>query len=240
MLYNINMQSLNSKTVLITGSSRGIGAETAKAFAKEGCNVIITFLEEVGLAEKVQKQCDELGANATELIHLDITQTESIRAAVKKIALKFGGIDILINNAGVIRWKKFETQTDEDIDEQISTNLTGIIKMTKYALPHLRGTLINIASGAASHPVNDLSVYCATKHGVKGFTEVLAMEMPMLNIYSVSPTMTSTEMTDFHGMPAERVAEVILQTAKDGYKKPNGSDISVLEVLGSEKMEAVW
>lgn len=234
------MQKLTGKTVLITGSSRGIGAETAKAFAKEGCNIIITFLGEVGAAEKVQKECMALGEKSVEIIHLDVTDTNSIKSALKKIALKHGSIDILVNNAGVIRWKKFENQSEEDIDEQIATNLTGLIKTTKYAMPHVRDAIINIASGAATHPVNDLSVYCATKHGVKGFTEVLAIENPNLNIYSVSPTMTATEMTDYHGMPAERVADVIVQTAKDGYGKPNGSDIKVLEVLGSKEVGAIW
>jgi short-subunit dehydrogenase len=106
--------------------------------------------------------------------------------------------------------------------------------MTKYALPHIRETIINLASGAASHPVVDLSVYCATKHGVKGFTEVLALEQKGINVYSVSPTMTSTEMTDYHGMPASKVAEVILQTAIDGYENESGADIKVWEVLNKK------
>ena len=225
------MQSLDSKTVLITGSSRGIGAETAIAFAKEGCNVIVTFLDEVGQAKDVSKKCLSAGAKSVELVHLDLTSTESIKSLIKTVSLKYGGLDILVNNAGVIRWKKFKSQSEEDIDDQIQTNLLGTIKMTKYALPHVRETIINIASGAASHPVNDLSVYCATKYGVRGFTEVLAMEEKGLRIYSVSPTLTATEMTDFHGMPARNVAEVVLHTAKDGYSKKSGSDIKVLEVM---------
>ncbi|MSR89391.1 SDR family oxidoreductase, partial [Patescibacteria group bacterium] len=100
--------------------------------------------------------------------------------------------------------------------------------------PHIKDTIINITAGSASHPVVDLSVYCASKYGVRGFTEVLAIETPSLNVYSVSPTMTSTEMTDFHGMPAERVADVVVQTAKDGYGKPSGADIKVWEVIAQK------
>jgi NAD(P)-dependent dehydrogenase (short-subunit alcohol dehydrogenase family) len=228
------MQNLASKTIFITGSSRGIGAETALAFSKERCNVVITFLDELSQAKEVAKKCGSLGAKSVEMLHLDVTDATSIKSAIKTVILKFGGIDVLINNAGTIRWKKFESQSDEDITEQINTNLTGLIMMTKYALPHIRETIINLASGAASHPVVDLSVYCATKHGVRGFTEVLALEQKGINVYSVSPTMTSTEMTDYHGMPASKVAEVILQIAIDGYENESGADIKVWEVLNKK------
>lgn len=228
------MQKLANRTVMITGSSRGIGAETALAFAKEGYNVVITFLEELGKAEDIQRRAKLAGAESATIIHMDIKSDESIKSAMKSVLLKYGNIDILVNNAGVIRWKKFATQTDEDIEDQIATNLSGLIKLTKRALPHIKNCIINITSGAASHPVMDLSVYCATKYGVKGFTEVLAIENPKLNIYCVSPSMTSTEMTNYHGMPPERVAAVVLQTAKDGYGLPSGSDIKVWEVMNKK------
>ena len=232
------MQKLSGKTVMITGSSRGIGAETALAFAKEGCSLVITFLDEVGKAEDIQRRCKTAGAKSVEIVHLNIKEDSSIKSALKSVLLKYGGIDILVNNAGVIRWKKFEDQTDEDIEDQIETNLSGVIKLTKQALPHVRDCIINLASGAGSHPVSDLSVYCATKYGVRGFSEVLAMETPGLRIYTVSPTMTSTEMTNYHGMPPERVADVILQTAKDGYGLESGSDVKVWEVLSKKPVGA--
>lgn len=236
----MNMQRLTDKTVFITGGSRGIGAETALTFAREGCKVVITFLGEVGKAEKIQKQCLAEGAKAAEIVQLNVKDRQSIKNAINKTVLAFGAIDILINNAGVIRWKKFEAQTDEDIEDQLHTNLEGLIKVTKQALPHVRNTIINIASGAGSHPVVDLSVYCATKYGVKGFSQVLAMEQSGLNIYTVSPTMTSTEMTDYHGMPPEKVAEVIVQTAKDGCGQDSGSDIKVWQVIKEQYETTPW
>lgn len=240
MLYNVTMQSLKDKTVLITGASRGIGAETAIAFGKEGCNVVMTFVNEVGKAENIERQVKHAGAKSVELVHLDIKDKTSIASAMKSVLLKYGAIDILVNNAGVIRWKKFADQTEHDIDDQLETNLLGLIRFTKQALPYTRSTIINIASGAGSHPVVDLSVYCATKYGVRGFTEALALENPTLNFYTVSPTMTSTEMTDYHGMPPEKVAKVIIQTAKDGYGKPSGSDIKVWEVLKEQATAGIW
>ena len=240
MLYNVVMQRLAGKIVFITGASRGIGAETALGFAKEGCNIVITFLGEIGSAEKVQKQCLVEGAKKVEIVQLDVKNPQSIKNATNQAVLAFGGIDILINNAGVIRWKKFEAQTDEDIEDQLHTKLEGLIKVTKQALPHVRDTIINIASGAGSHPVVDLSVYCATKYGVKGFTQVLAKETPGLNIYTVSPTMTSTDMTDYHGMPPCKVAEVIVQTAKNGCGQESGADIKVWQVIKEHYETTPW
>ncbi len=235
------MQNLKDKTILVTGSSQGIGAETAEAFADEGSKVIVTFLHSISEADQVVKKCKAAGAKAVELIQLDVKDAKSIRAAINSIVLKFGGIDVLVNNAGVIRWKKFDAQTNEDIEDQLHTNLEGLIKLTKTALPHIRDTIINICSGAGSHPVVDLSVYCATKYGVKGFSQALALEQQdALSIYTVSPTMTATKMTDYHGMPAEKVAQVVVQTAKDGYGKPSGADIKVWEVLSETYQTTPW
>ena len=234
------MQSLYKQTVLITGSSRGIGAETAVAFAKQGCNVFITFINELSQADEVRKKCIDAGASDVEIIELDVKDDQSIKDAVKTISLSHGGLDILVNNAGVIRWKKFQSQTDEDIEDQIFTNLMGTIKMTKYALPHVRDTIINIASGAGSHAVVDLSVYCATKSAVRAFSEVLAIENPGLNVYTVSPSATSTDSSNYRGMPPEKVAEVIVNTAIDGCGKESGSDIKVLEAISEKHRVTPW
>ncbi len=84
MLYNVVMQRLAGKTVFITGASRGIGAETALGFAKEGCNIVITFLGEIGSAEKVQKQCLVEGAKKVEIVQLDVKNRQSIKNATTK------------------------------------------------------------------------------------------------------------------------------------------------------------
>lgn len=228
------MQKLAGKTVLITGASGGIGRHTALSFAKEKCNLALTFFEGIGVVEKIQQQCLEAGSPEVELIQLDIKDGSSIKRAVNQAVLAFGAIDVLVNCAGVVRWKRFEAQTNDDIDDQLDSNLGGVIKLTKQILPHMRSTVINIVGGAGSYPVVDLSVYCATKFGVKGFTQVLAKEYPALNFYSVSPTMTSTKMTDYHGMPAQKTADVIVQTAKDGCGNETGADIKVWQEVTEE------
>lgn len=225
------MASLKDKVVLITGSSEGIGRGTAFQFAKEGAAVIITYRKDEKEAKKAGEKCKELGAADVFVLQLDVTDNKSIKTTVKKIVQKFKHIDILINNAGVLAWKPLVEQTFEDIERQVRTNLEGLIKMTREAVPHVKECIINIASGAGKSPYPSLSTYCATKFGVRGFTQTIAFEFPKLKIYVVNPGMTATRMTNFKGVPAEKVAELILNTAKGKYKTGASRDIDVWDYL---------
>ena len=217
------------KTVLIAGSSIGIGRETAYLFAKEKDNVIITYYKDKKEAQLTEKKCKSLGASDTLLINLNVMDTNSIKKALETITKKYKKIDILVNNAGVIAWKFLSKQSIEEIENQIRTNLEGLIKTTKIFLPYINETIINISSGAGKTAYSNLSTYCATKFGVRGFTQSLAIELKKIRVYSVNPGMTKTRMTDFEGIPPIKVAEIILETAKTGYKKSSGSDIDVWE-----------
>jgi 3-oxoacyl-[acyl-carrier protein] reductase len=227
---------LEGKVVVITGSSRGIGAETAKGFAKEGSIVVITYLDEKekGNAKKVADECKALGAEEVYIVQLDVRVNKSIEQAVSAVLKKFARIDVLVNNAGVIAWKPLAEQSFEEIENQVRTNLEGLIKMTKVVLEHMckrkDGIIINIASGAGKTAYAELSTYCATKFGVRGFSKAVAMEAEGndVRVYIVNPDMTATQMTDYVGRPPSDVAEVIVNTAKeDVYKIRPGSEIDL-------------
>lgn len=224
------MVSLQDKVVLITGSSKRIGAATAKEFAKEGCKIVITYNKSQKEAKEVQKELASLGAADTLVCQLDVMDDKSIGRVVDKVVKKFGGIDILINNAGVLVWKTIRKQTFSDIKFQIRTNLEGLIKLTNYVLPHLKEAIINISSAIGLKGTGMAAVYSATKFGVRGFTQSLAQEEPNLKIYSVNPTSTATDMNDFSGQPPEEVAVIIVKACKGEYNLPSGSDINVWEV----------
>ncbi|HLC65649.1 MAG TPA: SDR family oxidoreductase [Candidatus Nanoarchaeia archaeon] len=221
--------ALKGKVVVITGSSLGIGRETAFKFAREGCRLAITYYKDKEEGVKTSKECLALGASDCILLQLNVKDDKSIKNAVKKIADKFGKIDILVNNAGVVAWKRLEKQSDEEIDSQIDTNLRGLIKTTKYCLPYVKETIINIASGAGLNGFATLTTYCATKFGVRGFTQALAEELQGIKVFSVNPGMTATRMTNFKGVAPEKVAEVVLNTAKGIYKVKSGGDVNVWE-----------
>jgi short-subunit dehydrogenase len=229
------MKKVNSlvkgQIVLITGASTGIGRETAYKFASEGSRLIITYYKNLAEAKRVKTKCLNIGAKSVQIVHLDVQNDQSIKKAENEIENTQKNIDILINNAGVIYWKKFTDQTNGEIEAQLRTNLEGLIKFTKIMLPMIKDTIINISSGAGRHAYADLTVYCATKFGVRGFTQALSQEQPGLNIYCVNPTLTATQMTNFTGMDPKLVAEVILKTAKNEYAVEPGGDINVWEKI---------
>jgi len=215
---------LKDKIILITGSSIGIGAETAKLCANEGAQVIITYFKDKTKAEELGK---ELNAS---IFQLDITNKKSRDHLIAEVKKKFKKIDILINNAGVIAWKNFKDQTEEEITSQLRTNLEGLILFTHAALPSIKEMIVNISGGAGKTAYDELVPYCATKFGVRAFTQGLAQEIN-IPIVSVNPAMTATRMTNFQGVAAVRVAEVIIKTIKGSIKPDAQRDVDVWEYM---------
>jgi len=222
---------MKGKNVIITGSSIGIGRYTAYEFAKEGANIVITYFQDKEEALKTYENCLKLGMERGWIYFLDIANDESMKEFIKNIKKDIKYIDILINNAGVCVWKPLRNQSIEEIEVQLRVNLEGLIKLTRLMLPYIKDQIINIGSGAGKVGFADLSVYCATKFGLRGFTQALAQELRHIKVYCVNPGMTATRMTNFQGVDPERVAKVILNTAKGIYGKPSGSDIDVWEYI---------
>jgi len=222
---------VKSRVVFVTGSSNGIGREIALAFAAEGAKLAVTFFSDARGGRETEKRCRERGSEETLLLSLDLRDTKSIRTAVDDVVRRFGKIDILINNAGVAVWKELREQSVADIENQLRTNLEGLIKMTLFCLPHVEEMIINVASGAGQRGFAELAPYCASKFGVRGFTQALAQEMTRPKMYVVNPDMTSTRMTGFRGRPPDQVAQVVLNTARGKYRRPSGSDINVWDYV---------
>ncbi|GBE20122.1 MAG TPA: SDR family oxidoreductase [Candidatus Pacearchaeota archaeon] len=222
---------LKNKVVLITGSSRGIGKEAVKEFTKQGSKIIITYNTNKKDAEKTLQEC----AKITEcmLVKLNVADSSSVSKAVEKIIDKFGSIDVLINNAGIVVIKNLVEQTEKEIEDQINVNLKGLINMTKNILLQMEkqkeGVIINIASVYGKVGEDEVAPYCATKFGVRGFTKAMAKEYcnNKIRFYNVNPSLTATPMTGFQGIPPKKVAEVIVNAAKESLGKDSGGDIDV-------------
>lgn len=222
------MISLRNKTIFITGASIGIGREDAFKFAREGCKLALSYFKDEKEAKSVAKKCLDLGSPETLLIHLDIRKDSSITKTVQEIIDRFGRVSILINNAAVIYWKPLEKQSFEEIKNQIKTNLEGLIKITKTLIPYIDNMVINMGS-AASMPGNvktNQSVYSATKWGVRGFTQALAKEYPNLKIYNFVSGGIATRMKNYKGTEPSKIAQLILDFAKQKYTLKSGSDIN--------------
>jgi len=222
---------MKGQIVFITGSSSGIGRETAFRFAREGAKLVLSYNRGGIRGEKAEKQCRELGAEDALLIQLDAMDGRSIRNAFKKVRKKYGGVDFLINNAGTGVFLPFKDQTIKDIERQIRTNLEGLIKITGTFLPIIRKGIVNIASAAGKTAYAEMSTYCGTKFGVRGFTQALSQELPRLKIFCVNPDLTATRLTDYEGRPPSEVAEVIFRAVSGKIKVARGGDVDVWKVI---------
>ena len=184
------------KTVLITGASRGIGAAAARAFAGAGANVALVARGTDAIADLA----GEIGKNAL-AVPCDVSRHAEIEAAIAATARTFGGLDVLINNAGVI--DPIGHLSDNDPDEwsrTIDINLKGVMYGIHAAMPGMiaqgHGTIITISSGAAHGPVEGWSAYCASKAGAYMLTRVADHEArdKGLRIMGLSPGTVATDM----------------------------------------------
>ncbi len=167
-----------AKTVLITGTSSGIGRATAELFAARDWNVVAT-LRHPGRARY-------FGRNVL-ATRLDVEDPASIAAAVAMALREFGRIDLLVNNAGYGQYGLFEAISPEKARAQFDVNLFGVMDVTRAVLPHMRqaggGGIINIGSGAGLYTLPMMSLYCASKFALEGFSEALAYELASQAIF---------------------------------------------------------
>jgi NADP-dependent 3-hydroxy acid dehydrogenase YdfG len=187
-------------TVLITGASSGIGKAAALLFQQRGWNVVATM-------RSPEKVSDLQGIDGLMCVRLDVTEPDSIEAAITQAIEKFGAIDVVVNNAGYALMGPFEACDLNQIRRQFETNVFGLMAVSQAVLPHFRarksGTLINISSigGRLTFPL--YSLYHSTKWAVEGFSESLHYELAPLNI-RVKLIEPGAIKTDFYERSADR------------------------------------
>src|SRR6516162_9118974 len=170
------------KTWFVTGASRGFGAEIAEAALRSGDRVVATGRNRTALIESVGLDNGQLM-----LAVLDVTDAAQSRKAVEAAISRFGGIDVLVNNAGYGHMGFFEEMTMEDVNQQFATNLFGVFNVTWAALPSMRaarkGRIFNISSLGGILGVQFGSLYCASKFALEGFSECLAREISPFGLF---------------------------------------------------------
>ncbi|MBF9059618.1 SDR family NAD(P)-dependent oxidoreductase [Rhodobacterales bacterium HKCCSP123] len=188
--------SMTGKTVAITGASRGIGAAAARSFAEAGANVVLMARDR----EAITALAGEIGPTAL-AVPCDVTRYWEVEAAVAAAADTFGGLDVLVSNAGVIEPISHIASADPVAwDHLIDINLKGVFHCARAAVPLMLarggGTIINISSGAAVNALEGWSAYCTSKAGVKMFTACLHKELGDKGIRALglSPGTVATDM----------------------------------------------
>src|SRR6202043_2003946 len=228
-------KKLEGKIALITGGSRGIGAAIAKRLAADGGSVRITYSKGADAAASVVKAIEGAGGKAI-VIQADAADAEAIKGAVEKTVAAFGGLDVLVNNAGTAIPKTFEETTLEEMDRMIEINVRGTLVATQAALKHMKigGRIIMIGSSVGERVLAPgLVAYSATKGAVKMFTQGLSREIGGRGI-TVNNVQPGPIDTDLNPAAGDWAVPQKAATALDRYGKVNEIAAMVAFVAGPE------
>ncbi len=204
------MQSINGKTAIITGASKGIGLATAIKFAKEGANLMLIARSE-GLLKDISLRLLREYDIKVAYAKVDLTKPEEVEKAFEIFKKNFQTLDILVNNAGRGIFNYIHNGSYKEWKEVIDLNLTGLIQLTHLAvnmmIPQRNGHIVNISSVAGRVGIPGWSVYCATKWAVVGFSESIRKELLKYNIRVtvIEPGVVRTEWGE--NMPEEWITQ---------------------------------
>jgi 3-oxoacyl-[acyl-carrier protein] reductase len=204
------MGLLNDKKVLITGGSRGIGAGLVRAVLQEGAEAAFFFRRSAEAAETLCKEMSDLYPDQRCLaIQCDVADTHGMQEAVRNVTLELGGINVLVNNAGLSRDAAFARMAREQWDEVIDTNLGSMFNVTQpltlQFVKQRSGSIINMTSAAGVYGSSGQANYAASKAGIIGFTKALSKEIAEfgVRVNAVAPGFIETDMIAI--MPEERL-----------------------------------
>jgi 3-oxoacyl-[acyl-carrier protein] reductase len=207
--YNACVNDLKGKTVLITGAARRLGKAIALALAQAGANVAFTYRLSAHEAKQTLAELQRRGATAFAL-QCDLRDEKSVQRTVEETQQRFGGLDLLINNAGVFQTAKFEEITAEQWDEAFGVNVRAPFLFSRCCIPSLRrtrGRIINLGSLGAAKPWTTHAHYCSSKAALHMLTEVMAKALaPEIAVNCVAPGMIDAGGADRYPDLLQRVA----------------------------------
>lgn len=234
----MKMQDLAGKVAVVTGASSGIGEAAARLLVQEGVHVVLVARRR----ERLDSLANELG-NAASIIETDVTSKTQVVMLFDQVRERFGGIDLLFNNAGLGINARFETSNPDDWRQMIDVNLYGVLHCTQAAIPLLRGRpgamICSVSSVGGRYGVENWSVYSATKYAVVGFHDALRKELgpDRIRVSVIEPGAVWTEFgqnvktalddrrTKLEALTAEDVAQALV------YAFAQPSNVLIEEIL---------
>ncbi|MDV4165639.1 SDR family oxidoreductase [Rhizobium leguminosarum] len=187
----------NGKVALVTGASRGIGAVVARRLAKDGFTVVINYSGNAAPAEELVQEIEQAGGKAL-TAKADVSDAEAVRRMFDAAEAAFGGVDVLINNAGIMMLSSLAEADDANFDRQIGVNLKGTFNTLREAAKRLRdgGRVVNFSTSVVGLKLETYGVYAATKAAVETLTAIMAKEMRGRNITvnAIAPGPVATDL----------------------------------------------
>ena len=235
------MSKLHNKVAVVTGASKGIGAAIAKALAAEGAKVVVNYASGKAGAQAVVAAIEQAGGQAI-AVHGDVSKSAEVQAVIDAAVARFGGLDVLINNAGVYEMARLEAITEAQYRRMFDINVLGLLLMTQAAAQHMKAgaSVINLSSVVSSLRPPGSAVYTGTKGAVDAITGVLAKELGPrgIRVNAIRPGVIETEgsrAAGFIGSPFE--AGVVAQTPLGRIGQP-GDIAAVAVFLASD--DSAW
>ncbi|HUL31899.1 MAG TPA: 3-oxoacyl-[acyl-carrier-protein] reductase [Thermodesulfobacteriota bacterium] len=227
---------LENQVAIVTGGTKGIGKAISLLLAEQGAKVFANFSKDAKAAEDLEKEVKSKGLSLG-LLKADVTQFDQVKAMVEETFARYGRIDILVNNVGLVRDNFLMLMSDEDWDSLLKANLTSLFHCCRVVIrkmiPQRKGKIINIASISGILGTPGQANYAATKGGMISFTKSLARELGPFNIHvnAVAPGLIESEVVS--KMPKEKLEAIIKSSSLGRVGKPEDVAQAVL-FLASE------
>lgn len=182
--------SLEGKVAIVTGAAQGIGRGVAEVFVERGAKVVLVDWDQ----ETGEETTERLRAEGADVhfVHCDVSQSDQVRSMIQEAVDTFGGIDVLVNNAGIGVYKSVLDASEEDWEQCLAVNLKGVFLCSKHAIPHMQqaggGAIVNMSSVHAEATVNGVAPYAASKGGITALTRNLAIDYgPDIRVNAIAP-----------------------------------------------------
>lgn len=204
------MTTTQTRTALVTGASRGIGAAIAMRLAADGFNIVVNYAGNAAAAQTVVEAITSAGGSAI-AVQADVSDAAAVKRLFDTGETAFGGLDVLVNNAGIMRLASIASSDDDLFDTQVATNLKGTFNTLRQAATRLRsgGAIINVSSSVVGLKLENYGVYAATKAAIETLTAIIAKELRgrSITVNAVAPGPTATALF-LDGKSAELVEKM--------------------------------